>query len=144
MQESPYTTPDSSLIAPPEMEVPAEITQKIKRGWIAAIISGVLTIGLIVLSVNSDVLGDLVDIWTSIDVLLVFTLAFGIYKKSRAATTLMIVYFLASKIWMFAETGQVSGLWISLIFLYIYVHAMMASYQYHALLRAHNVSLRDV
>jgi len=112
-----------------------EIDKKIKNGWIAAIISGVMTLGIMFLAVTTGTLENLFDIWTTVDVVLIFALAFGIYKKSRFASTTMLIYFLVSKILIFAETGKPTGVVMAIIFLYFYFQAMVATYQHHKLIK---------
>ena len=113
-----------------------EIDKKIKNGWIAAIISGIMTLGLILLAATTGgTLENLFNVWTTIDVILVFALAFGIYKKSRFASTTMLIYFLISKILIFIETGKPTGAVMAIIFFYFYFQAMVATYQYHKLVK---------
>ena len=130
-QDSVYEPPKSDLGTPSEVHVPDEIAKKIKGGWIAALISGLLTLAFTLIAVFSGMLSGLFDFWTMIDVVLIFGLAFGIYKKSRFASTFMFVYFLLSKIWIMTETGKPNGIVLGLIFLYFYFQAMVGTYQYH-------------
>ncbi len=131
MKSTPYETPKANLVSPESIEVPNDILKKIKGGWIVALISGVMTIALIGIAMGTGALGNLFDWWSSLDVVLIFALAFGIYKKSRTAATIMFVYFLLSKIWFIVETGKPSGIVLSLVFLYFYLQAMIGTYQYH-------------
>lgn len=140
MSDSPYQTPASGLLAPTEVEMPIEVLRNIKRGWIAAIVSGVLTLAIMIVAMNTDAFDGLYDVWMTVDVVLIFLLAFGIYKKSRVAATMMFVYFLMSKIWMVVETGEVNGLFFGAIFLYLYAQAMISTYKYHALVKEFNAS----
>lgn len=131
MKSTPYETPKANLVSPEGIEVPKDILKKIKAGWIVALISGVMTIALIGVAMGTGALGDMFDWWSSIDVILIFALAFGIYMKSRTAATIMFVYFLLSKIWFIVETGKPGGIVLSLVFLYFYLQAMIGTYQYH-------------
>lgn len=132
MEMNVYEAPKSDVAAA-QVEIPAEISKKIKGGWIAAIISGVMTLAIMLIALNTGTLNNLFDIWTSLDVVLIFALAFGIYKKSRFAATFMFLYFLFSKIWIVSETGNTSGLVMGAVFLYFYFQAMVGTYQYHKL-----------
>lgn len=135
-----YKSPESDLSSRNKVEIPGQILKKIKAGWVAAIISGVMTFAIMLLAINTGALAGLFDIWALIDVALIFLLAFGIYKKSRTAATFMFAYFLLSKIWIIAETGKPSGLIVSLVFLYFYFHAMVGTYQYQKLMKSPNHS----
>ncbi len=134
--DSVYKPPKSDLDIQVEFDIPSEILKKIKHGWIAAIISGVMTLGVTLLAINTGALDGLYDIWSMVDVVLIFLLAFGIYKKSRFAATFMLLYFLLSKIWLIVETGKPSGLFFSLIFLYFYIQATVGTFQYHKLIKS--------
>jgi len=135
METNPYVTPKASVSQNKIIDIPEQIAKKIKRGWIAAIISGLMTMGVMLVAINTGVLNSLFDVWTSIDVILIFGLALGIYKKSRIAATTMFLYFLASKIWIIAETGKPGGLVMAMIFLYFYFQAMVGTFQYHNLVK---------
>lgn len=138
MDNSIYEPPKSELGTCDTFEIPEKIAKKIKGGWIAATISGVLTCVIMLLVVSDKMsMGNLVDIWTTVDVVLIFVLAFGIYKKSRIAATFMFVYFLISKILLMVETGRSSGLFLSVIFFYYYFQGMVGTFQYHKLVKAH-------
>lgn len=137
-----YKTPESDLGTQNKVEIPDEILKKIKNGWVAAIVSGVMTFGIMLLALNTEALAGLYDIWSLADVALIFFLAFGIYKKSRTAAAFMFAYFLLSKIWIISETGKPSGLILSLIFLYLYFQAMVGTYQYHKLTKSPDKSMQ--
>ena len=120
-------------------EIPDEIKVDIKKGWIAAIVSGCITLILVLVSINGEFDNDLsriVDINSSVDVVLIFGFAFGIYKKSRVAATLMFVYFCLSKIYIIYLTGEANGFVVAMLFLYFYFKAMIATYKYHKLMKA--------
>lgn len=144
MDKSVYSTPKSDLDVHQPVSVPEEISKKIKNGWIAACVSGTLTLVITLLSFVGDAFSEIVDVWTFIDVVLIFALACGIYKKSRFAATCMFVYFLASKIWMVYATGSASGIYLGLVFLYFYFMAMLGTFQYHSYLKEQNeISLKQ-
>jgi hypothetical protein len=132
---NPYKAPESDVLASDSIVIPPDISKKIKGGWIAGIISGVMTLGILLIALNTGAMGNLVDIWSSVDVVLIFLLAFGIYKKSRFAATIMFVYFLASKIFLIVETGKPTGMLMAIIFLYYYFQAMIGTFQYHRIKR---------
>lgn len=133
METNPYIAPQSDVRAP-ALEVPEAVLKKIRNGWVAAIISGVMTLAAVGLVLTMGT-GGTFDAWNLLDVVLIFFLAFWIYRRSRIAATTMFVYFLASKIMVIAETGQPSGVLVGLIFLYFYFQAMVGTFQYHKLRR---------
>lgn len=130
---NPYAAPTAAAVesAP---EVPVEINQHIRNAWIAACISGALTLVVTLVSMSGpQVLG--AGAWTMVDVALIFGLAYGIWRKSRVCAVLMLAYFLMSKIWMVVETGQFQGSFVALIFLYYYLRGAIATFKYHALIQ---------
>ena len=133
---NPYQTPEAAVADAemPKVEIPLGILNKIKGGWIAALVSGTFTlIFTLAATFGNDITG-FIGPEMFIDVVLIFSLAFGIYKKSRIAATVMFVYFVISKIYIWAVTGQFSGTILAVIFLYFYFQAMVGTFQYHKLL----------
>ena len=135
--ENLYQTPNSEPVpARNSDEVPKEILGKIKGGWIAACFSGMMTTGLIIFMYTKDEpLFSLTPTGLIFDVVLIFGLAFGIYKKSRVASTIMFIYFLASKILIYVETKQMPGFFMAIIFLVLYFRAMIGTYEYHKFIK---------
>lgn len=140
MQQNPYTPPGTEVrsFADP-LDIPDDVLKKIKGAWVAAVISGCMTllITLVALS-GKSMLG--FDAWNSIDVVLIFGMAYGIYRKSRTCAVLMFGYFAISKIMLFTQTGQASGAVFGLIFLYFYGRGVVGTFQYHKLLKARDAS----
>ncbi|KAF0811152.1 hypothetical protein A167_00184 [Alcanivorax sp. S71-1-4] len=135
MDSSAYAPPRSDLNKVGVPEVPAAIRKKIRAGWIVAVISGVLTLAIMLFAISTGALSHLFDIWTSVDVVLIFLLAFGIYRRSRVAATLMFLYYTVSKVTLMIELGKPSGLWMSLVFFYFYFQAMIGTFEYHKFLK---------
>ncbi|MBL8256408.1 MAG: hypothetical protein JNJ62_07390 [Pseudoxanthomonas mexicana] len=135
---NPYESP-IALIAevavPSERDVPDDIARPIKHGWVAACVSGAITLLLTVIAMASGGNGVGDGAWNLVDVGLIALLAFGIYKRSRTAATLMLAYFVLSKILIMAETGRPSGLVLGLLFAIFYFRAMTATYRYHRFVR---------
>ncbi len=102
----------------------------IKKAWVAGVISGVIT--LIVTA--AAMAGYSIMGFTSLnllDVAFIFGLTFGIYKKSRTCAVLMFVYFVGSKLYLWSETGKVSGLPLALIFGYYFFLGILGAFAYH-------------
>ncbi len=108
----------------------------IKYGWIAATVSAVFTLILAVLGffIHSDnqILQYALDPWLLVDVVLIAVLAFFVFKKSRTAATILLIYFILSKIMEWMDTHSFSGGGIALIFILIYFNAMRATYIWHS------------
>ena len=112
-----------------------EARKHIKNACVAGIISGVLTLIIILISVGSGKAIAGLDAWGLIDVLLVFGLTYGIYRKSRVCAVVMFAYFIISKLIMWAEIGKPTGLVMALIFGYYYFRGMQGTITYHKLIK---------
>ncbi len=115
----------------------AGILTKIKGAWIAALVSGTLTLAVVayVVFLDSSVLN--IDEWVLLDVVIIYGLAFGIYKKSRIAAVSMFVYFVISKAIMYIE-GETRGTWMAAIFLFLFAQGVYGCFQYHSLKKRSN------
>lgn len=116
-------------------EAGSEVQKKIDQGFWSAIICGSFTFLIILLGGMTPELSKLVDKWAIIDVIFIFCLAFGIRAKSRAAATLMFIYFIGSKLYMWSVTGKPSGIFLTALFAYYFFRAMTATYEHHSSVR---------
>lgn len=131
--DNPYAAP-STLPAAEAFREPEELARHVSHGVAAACISGGWTLAITLAAMSGRMIPG-VDAWTLIDVALIFGLAYGIWRRSRAASTAMLVYFVASKLILFGETGQPSGVLMSVLLTYLYARAMTAIFRLHALRR---------
>lgn len=130
---NPYTPPAADVtVERAAPEVPEAVQKQIKQAWIAGTISGTVTLLITLLAISGTKAAGF-NAWNFIDVVLIFGLAFGIYKKSRACAVSMLVYFVVSKILVALETGSVSGSVLALIFIYYYAQGIMGTFAYHKL-----------
>ena len=134
MNDNPYQA-SSARIAQPRPQhdnVPEEIAKRIRNGAVAAFVSGGITtiLSFIALFTGENILG--LGASSLFDAALIFGLAYGIHRRSRICAVLMLVYFVLSKIIQVAAMGQVTGIPISLLFLYFYVMAVIGTFQYRA------------
>lgn len=108
----------------------------IKSGGIAAMISAAITAAFAIaafFTTSSDKsLNYFLDPWLFVDVVLIVAMGIFIFRKSRVAATLMVIYFTGSKLLMWAEMGEAKGLFMTMIFLFFYVTAMRGTYIWHS------------
>ena len=131
MSDDPYATPKAPVVrdAPPEVP-PAPVLAKIKGAWIAAVVSGSITLVVILIALGgTSIMG--ITSANFVDVALIFGLAFGIYRKSRTCAVLMFVYFVASKILMMKQAGAPSGLLLAVVFAALFFQGIVGTFQYH-------------
>lgn len=131
--ENPYAAPASSVSDPKKM-VPEEVLKKIRNAWVAAIVSAVITLLITLIAMSgTEVMG--FSAWQMMDVALVLGLAFGIYKKSRTCAVLTFVYFIASKIMLMAESGAPNGIFLAIVFGYLYWQGVSGTFSYHKIIK---------
>ena len=108
----------------------------IRNGGIAAMISAGITAifavaGFFTSSSNKD-LAYLLDPWMTVDVVLIIVLGVFVFRKSRVASTLLVLYFAVSKAIMWYDMGKAQGLLLSIIFFLYYFTAMRGTYIWYA------------
>ncbi len=108
----------------------------IRNGGIAALISAGVTalfgiLGFFIESSDAN-LGYMLDPWILLDVIFVVILSIFVFRKSRVASTLLLVYFIISKVIMWMDLGAPKGIFLSLIFFLFYLTAMRGTYAWHS------------
>lgn len=135
MSDSRYTPSNPTLALPgdapgdSEDGVAPEILKKIRNAWIAGLITAAMTLLVTMMAVfGIRLLG--FNALNFVDVALVLGLTYGIYRKSRACAVLMVVYFVASKIYLMVLTGKPTGIVMGLVFTYFYVQGVIGTFAY--------------
>lgn len=113
------------------------------RGAIAACISGVLTTIIYIVAITTNASGeDSLAYWNDhfvlFDIGLIFLFAWFIYKKSRVAALSIIVYFLASNLYLAIDEGKIASLFGGIFFLYFYVRAAWGAFVFHRIEKTEN------
>ncbi|VAV96830.1 hypothetical protein MNBD_ALPHA01-796 [hydrothermal vent metagenome] len=118
-----------------------------KLGSIAAYVSGAMTLVITLIARISDATGSFAlwnDPWIIIDVVIIFTCAYGMYKQSRSAALVMLIYFIFAKIFITIETGNFSGLIVGLLFSYFFARATYGAFIFHKIEKSDNPDYRPV
>ena len=133
MSDNPYRTPEAALDQPaPQIDIPEEITKKIKNCWIAGLISIAITLVFTLIAISgTNILG--LNAWSFIDVAILAALTFGVYKKSRVCATLLLVFFVVNKVIMWMEAGTPSGLPMAIVFFWFFGQGVVGTFQFHKL-----------
>jgi hypothetical protein len=125
----------SSYTPPPivETEELKEANKHIKGAYITGLVCGVLTllVVLIAVSTQKEIMG--IDGWSFFDVVLIFGLAFGIYRKSRTCAVIMLVYYLICKLIQISTTGKPTGMIMAFLFIYYFAKGVQGTFSYHRL-----------
>ncbi|HEY0505269.1 MAG TPA: hypothetical protein VGD42_17440 [Lysobacter sp.] len=135
MTDNPYAAPIAPVGGVPPLVVPEAVLKKIRNAWVAAVVSGGVTLVVTLVAISgTSILG--FTAWELLDVALVFGLAFGIYKKSRICAVLMLGYFVMAKIFIMIEAGAPRGLLLAIVFAYFFFQGAAGTFEYHKLRRA--------
>jgi hypothetical protein len=111
-----------------------EAEAQIKFALQAGIVYGTLTLILVLLSLAGYDFTGLIDAsaLALIDVCLRFGLSFGIYKKSRIAAVLMLVYFVFNQAWIVIVLKRFPAI-LSWLFLILFLKGVQGTFTYHKL-----------
>lgn len=119
----------------------SEAIKATRNGAIAACVSAAMTLLVVLLAISLDSGGALAlwnDPWNVLDVFFILACAYGMYRKSRTASIVIFVYFIAAKIIISIETQTYGGLGLALVFLYFYGRAIQGSFAFHKLEKEEN------
>lgn len=123
-----------------------EAMKACRNGAMAAFVSGALTSIVVAVAMLGDSNGDLA-LWNDptnfVDIALILGCAVGMLKYSRTAAVSVFVYFLISKAAITLESGQTSGLFVSLVFLYYFGKAIQGSFAYKKIRRSEDPEFRS-
>lgn len=126
------------------MEDRGSCERAIRNGGIAGLISAGLTAAFAFAGVFVKQTGTaadyMLDPWSLIDGVLILVLAIFVFRKSRVASTLLLIYFAISKVIMWMEMGRAPGLFMTLVFVYFYANAMRGTYKWHSLFKSQPAS----
>jgi hypothetical protein len=127
---------DTSMLRDLKIDSPESCAKAIRNGGIAAFVSAGVTALFGVASFftgSSDQgISYLLDPLVLVDAGFLVVLGFFILRKSRVAATLLMVYFVASKLWMWYELGKPVGLFMSVIFFLFFLTALRGTYLWHS------------
>ncbi|HCI72394.1 MAG TPA: hypothetical protein DF712_12730 [Balneola sp.] len=105
----------------------------IKFGWITAAITGAGATILAIFSMFSETLIDpfgIVTPWSMIDGLIYFSLAYGIYKKSRISA--FLAFSINCYVHFFSQIGFIQNInFIAVFVAFIYLQAFIETVLYH-------------
>jgi hypothetical protein len=136
MDDLRYSPPKAAVndVVADAAAIPDKVLSKIRSAWIACLVSAAMTLLMIgvVMATGRGGLGlqGPIDL---IDVVFILGMAFGISRKSRVCAVLMLVYFAFSKYLIIRASGQVSGAWLGLVFLWFYAQGVIGTFEYHRL-----------
>lgn len=109
--------------------------EKIRQGWIAGVVLGGLSFftWLIAMLSAKAVNGVDINAFGFIDILLIFGLSYGIYRKSRFCVTFLTIYYFIVKTIEIVITfpAGVVGIIGLIIFTTFFIRAMMGAFNYH-------------
>jgi serine/threonine-protein kinase len=118
--------------AKPEPTALEAAEKKISNAWWAGVLSAGVTLIFVFISFGGEPIAG-IDKWAFLDVALILGLSFGVAQKSRTCAVLLLLYFVASKVLMWVEAGNVRGLPVALVFMWFFAQGVVGTFQYHGL-----------
>jgi hypothetical protein len=110
--------------------------QAIRNGGVAAlVVAGLTAIAAIAgffVDTSNERLSSVLDPWALLDVVLILVLAVFIFRKSRVASTVMLVYYVVSKLLQVMDGSVGLGLVVAVFFVLWFVAAMRGTYLWHS------------
>jgi hypothetical protein len=131
------STGRTSFLAGFEITDRVSCERAIRNGGMAGLFSAAITglfamAGLFVRSSDPG-LKRAMDPWALADVALIVVLAAYVFRKSRVASTLLVVYYVLAKLAIWSEVGtSPAGFLLPIIFMLYYVTAMRGTYLWHS------------
>ena len=130
---NPYQAPATAVADPLEsIAMPEAVERDIRNGWIAALISGSVTLIFVLLAMGGTSLYEL-DAWGLLDAALVFAMAYGIRRRSRTCAVILFLYFIQAKILPLTAGAGAASIPVALVFLYYFGRAVLGTFRYHRL-----------
>ena len=120
-----------------------EAIKATKTGALIAVAAGILGLGLTFYALSSNASG-FIGLWNDpivfFDIVLIFILAFGVYKKSRTAAVVLVLHHIFSRIYLMVEGMQPSGVTIivSIVILYFYAKSVQGAFVFHKIEKQEN------
>jgi serine/threonine-protein kinase len=118
---------------PPEIKQATSDKKHIKYAWIAAVVSGSLTLLFVLIAIGGSPLFPGFGAANLLDVALLYGFAFGVYRHSRVCAILLASYGVFNAFYMASQTGFSI---IQFVLLYFYCRAVPATFTYHKLERS--------
>ncbi len=113
----------------------SKIERKIKHARIATMVSGSITLAGAITLIGNHTHAEfsLLNILSLIDVIFIFSMAYGIYRKSRICAVMMFEYFLLSKIFKISTSTHINfgAIIVGSIFLYFLFQGIAGTFAYH-------------
>lgn len=127
----------------PEMDSQKHAKNAAKQAVGAALFSAVITAALAIASVYGYSVPGFVDVYSLIDVAFLVVLAYGIWKMSRAAAGIALIYFVFSSIVVLTEGGT-GSIVVRMFFLLAYINGIRGTFAYHKMNKTTGLQLLDV
>jgi hypothetical protein len=136
MADDPYQPPGSTVADPaPQIAVPDSVYRDIRNAWILAVISGVFTLALkLPVVLSSPATGS--SALALLDVAVIFGLAYGIYRKSRACAVILLIDFIYSKINLLQAGAALASMAMAVVFVYFYIRGALGTFRYQKAARS--------
>ena len=104
----------------------------IRSAWIAGLVNVALTASMLGYWLLRNPT-DWFHLLLLIDFAIILGLCFGVYRKSRVAAVLLLLFFVAGKAQQFLGGGPINGWPVALLFLFFFARGVVGTFVYHRL-----------
>jgi len=107
----------------------------IRYAWVAALVSAVLTAGMVFLVSYLELPVFGFSLFSAINVVVLLAGAYGVWRRSRTAAVLLVVFFIVSQVSLRLEYPEVgySTSFLSVLFCILYWRGAVATFRLHRL-----------
>lgn len=106
--------------------------KRIRDAWVMGVVAGTISLILTLIYATGSGIAH-VDMWSWIEIVVIFALSFGIYRKSRVSAVLLLVFYVGSRAIFWINEQAMIGIPMALIFGYFFLQGVRGTIDYHRL-----------
>lgn len=104
------------------MDAQAVAEKRIRDAWVMGITAGIISVLLTLIYATGAGFAH-VDPWAWIEIVVIFVLSFGIYRKSRFSAILLLLFYVGSRVIFWIDEQTLIGIPMALVFGYFFYKA---------------------
>lgn len=114
------------------MDAQAVAEKRIRDAWVMGIAAGIISILLTMIYATGAGFAH-VDPWAWIEIVVIFVLSFGIYRKSRLSAILLLLFYVGSRVIFWIDEQTLIGIPMALVFGYFFLQGVRGTIDIHRL-----------
>ncbi|MCO5183302.1 MAG: hypothetical protein M9928_07315 [Anaerolineae bacterium] len=114
------------------MDAQAVAEKRIRDAWVMGIAAGIISILLTMIYATGASFAH-VDPWAWIEIVVIFVLSFGIYRKSRLSAILLLLFYVGSRVIFWIDEQTLIGIPMALVFGYFFLQGVRGTIDIHRL-----------